>query len=134
MAAWHVLTASVVLTVVLAGLAVAVPAVPVTTDLAALLHSCRAALREHYSTPGGAAAASAGAVLALVITAGLSPAFWSACPGHGASGRLTAAACSCSPDATRLGGTDRGTPHPSHVQPPGSGHEVILTRAALRTW
>lgn len=66
--AWQVLTASVVLAVVLAGLAVAIPALPVTTDLAALPHSCRAALREHYSTLGGAAAASAGAVLALVVT------------------------------------------------------------------
>lgn len=133
-AAWQVLTASVVLAVVLAGLAVAVPALPVTTDLAALLHSCRAALREHYSTPGGAAAASAGAVLALVVT-----------------GRVVACVLVSLSRARRVGSAHRrglqlfarrdpgsGALIVEHRTPavyclPGSGHEVIFTTAALST-
>ncbi len=67
-AAWQAVTASVVLAVLLAGLSLAVPTLPITTDLARLVHSCASLLREHYTTSGGAAAAAAGAVLALTVS------------------------------------------------------------------
>ncbi|WP_051441480.1 M56 family metallopeptidase [Arthrobacter sp. H14] len=65
--AWQALSASVVLAVVLAGLSLAVPAIPWTTDVAALIEACAMALRAHYSTPGGAAVSATGAVLALAV-------------------------------------------------------------------
>lgn len=65
--AWQALSASVVLAVVLAGLSLAVPAIPWTTDFAALIEFCAMALRAQYSTPGGAAMSATGAVLALAV-------------------------------------------------------------------
>lgn len=65
--AWQALSVSVVLSVVLAGMAVGLPTLPLTTDLAEWLHACALALQAHYATPGGAAAATAGAVLAVAV-------------------------------------------------------------------
>jgi len=65
--AWQALTSSVVLSVMLAGTALALPTLPVTADLADLLRACALALKAHYSTPGGAAVAAAGAVLAAGV-------------------------------------------------------------------
>lgn len=68
-AAWQALSVSLVSTVVLAGLALAVPAVPWTTDLAQLVRACAMALLEQYSTPGGAVVSTTGAVAALAVLA-----------------------------------------------------------------
>lgn len=65
--AWQALSASVLLAVVFAGLSLAVPAIPWTTDLAALIESCAMALRAQYSTPGGVAVSATGAVLAFTV-------------------------------------------------------------------
>lgn len=66
--AWQALTTSVVLSVILAGIALALPTLPLTADLASWLHACALALRAHYATPGGAGLATAGAVLAASVT------------------------------------------------------------------
>lgn len=65
--AWQALSTSIVLAVALAGLSLAVPAVPWTTDLAAVIEYCAMALKAQYSTPGGAAVSATGAVLALAV-------------------------------------------------------------------
>jgi Zn-dependent protease with chaperone function len=65
--AWQALAASVLLSVTLAGSALALPTLP-TTDLADWLGACAVALRAHYATPGGAAVAGAGAALAAGVT------------------------------------------------------------------
>lgn len=65
--AWQALTASLVLAALLAGAALAVPTLPVSTRLAGWLDACLLAVRQHYSTPGGAVAASAGAVMVVVV-------------------------------------------------------------------
>ena len=65
--AWQSLTATVVGAVVLAGLALVLPTVPVSTGLADLLRACLMALQAQYATPGGAAAGATGAVLALAM-------------------------------------------------------------------
>lgn len=65
--AWQALTVSVLLSVALAGTALALPTLPITTDLAELLRACALALQAHYATPGGAAVAVAGAVLAVGV-------------------------------------------------------------------
>jgi Zn-dependent protease with chaperone function len=64
---WQALTASMVLAAVLAGAALAVPTLPVSMSLAALLDACHYAILEQYSTPGGAAVSSVGAGLVLAI-------------------------------------------------------------------
>lgn len=64
---WQALTVSVLAAMVLAGLALAVPEIPFTTDIAGLIAACATALRAQYSTPGGAAISAAGAVLTLTV-------------------------------------------------------------------
>lgn len=68
-AAWQALSISLVSTVVLAGLALAVPTIPWTTDLAQLVRACAMALLELYSTPGGAVVSTTGAIAALAVLA-----------------------------------------------------------------
>lgn len=68
-AAWQALVASLVLSVFLAGVTLAVPTIPLTADLASLLRACAMALRERYSTPGGAVVSGSGAVAAAVVLA-----------------------------------------------------------------
>lgn len=65
--AWQALTLSVVLAAMLAGAVLAVPTPPVSTGLATLLDACLLAIRDHYSTPGGAAVASLGALTVIVV-------------------------------------------------------------------
>jgi Zn-dependent protease with chaperone function len=67
--AWLALTGSLIASVVLAGLSLAVPVSLVSSDLAALLDTCVMLLRAQYSTPGGAAASTAGLLMALVVIA-----------------------------------------------------------------
>lgn len=66
---WQALSASVVLAVVLAGAALALPAVPWRTNLAELLSACVMALQARYATPAGAVLSATGAVLALTVLA-----------------------------------------------------------------
>src|SRR6266700_2982705 len=68
-AAWFALTGSAVASVLAGGLALMVPTVRVSADLAGLLAACVMALRAQYAHPGGAALTGAGAVLALAVLA-----------------------------------------------------------------
>jgi Zn-dependent protease with chaperone function len=65
--AWQALSASVVLATFLAGATVAVPIVPISAKLADVVDACWLAIREQYSTPGGAAVASLGVLLMLAV-------------------------------------------------------------------
>ncbi|MGH3813430.1 MAG: M56 family metallopeptidase [Pseudonocardiaceae bacterium] len=67
--AWQVAATATLMSVVLAGLALAVPTLPATINLADFLHMCALALREQYSTPGGLATSLAGLALAMAVTA-----------------------------------------------------------------
>lgn len=66
---WQALAWSVLASVTLAGLAMAVPAGMFGGDLAGLLHTCVMLLREQYSTPGGAAVSATGLAVAVVVAA-----------------------------------------------------------------
>jgi Zn-dependent protease with chaperone function len=66
---WQALSFSVVAAVVLAGAALALPAVPFSADIAQLLSACAMALRAQYATPGGAALSATGAALAVTVLA-----------------------------------------------------------------
>ena len=67
--AWQTLSASVLLAMAFTGMALALPTLPITTDVADLLQACAVALREQYETPGGAFVATAGAVVAVTVVA-----------------------------------------------------------------
>jgi Zn-dependent protease with chaperone function len=66
-AAWQAVTASMVLAVLLGAVALTVPTMRISGNLAMLLRECVLALRDHYASPGGAALAGTGAVLALGV-------------------------------------------------------------------
>lgn len=70
-AAWQVLTGSVVAALVFAGLSLTVPQAAISANIAELLHACVTALRRQYATPGGALIHAAGAVLTLLLLARL---------------------------------------------------------------
>ncbi len=67
-AAWQVLTASTLLSVVLAGLAPIVSRVEWSGSLASLLRACGLALHARYAVPGGVLMVGLGAALALAVT------------------------------------------------------------------
>ncbi|MER5686193.1 M56 family metallopeptidase [Streptomyces sp. NPDC002205] len=66
-AVWQALGVSALAGAVMAGLALTVPTVRVSADLASMLQACVMALTAQYASPGGAAAGAAGAVLALAV-------------------------------------------------------------------
>lgn len=68
-AAWQALSFAVIAAVVLAGAALALPAVPLSVNVAELLSACVTALRAQYATPGGAAVSATGALLAVTVLA-----------------------------------------------------------------
>ena len=65
--AWQALTVAVALSLVLAGLALALPELHLTTDLAALLQACAAELRHQYGTPGGSVLSALGGAFAIAL-------------------------------------------------------------------
>lgn len=65
--AWQAVSASVLIAATLVGVTLALPTLPVTTDLAEWLGACSVALRDQYATPGGAAIGIAGTVVAATI-------------------------------------------------------------------
>jgi Zn-dependent protease with chaperone function len=67
MLAWQALSVSIVLAALLIGVTLAVPTLPISTRLASLLDACWLAIREQYSTPGGATVASVGVLLVVAV-------------------------------------------------------------------
>ena len=65
--AWTAVTTSTVLSLILSGLALALPELPTSEDLASFFHACASALREHYATPGGGVLAVGGGLFALLL-------------------------------------------------------------------
>lgn len=65
--AWQALSSSVLASVVLAGLSLALPVWSHDVQLARLLDTCVALLRDQYAAPGGAMAASAGIGIAALV-------------------------------------------------------------------
>ncbi len=63
-AAWQATSAAFVSALVLAGLSLGVPTASLAGGLAQVLRSCAMAIRDAYASPGGAAAAGTGVVLA----------------------------------------------------------------------
>lgn len=68
-AAWQVLSGSVLASLVLAGLALAAPDATVSARLADVLHACVTALRQAYATPGDALVHAVGPAVAAALVA-----------------------------------------------------------------
>ncbi|MEU0721779.1 M56 family metallopeptidase [Streptomyces lavendulocolor] len=130
--AWQALTVTVMVSVALAGLAVAVPTVPVSGNLAEMLQACVMALRAQYAAPGGAAIAASGTVLALTVLGRIG---W--CLGaavlHARQERTRHAAVLAMVGSHRpeLGVTVLDDDRPAAYCLPGHGHRIVLTTAAL---
>ncbi|MBC9725022.1 M56 family metallopeptidase [Streptomyces sp. TRM68367] len=130
--AWQALTATVVISVALAGLALAVPTVPVSGSLADLLQACVLMLREQYATPGGAAVAASGTTLAIVLAGRVG---WCLAAGllrarrerREHAGVLTMVGRA----HAGLGVTVLDDDRPAAYCLPGLGHRIVLTSAAL---
>lgn len=130
--AWQALTATVVVSVVLAGLVLAVPTVPVSGNLAEMLHACVMALQALYAAPGGAAVAATGTVLALavVLRSGwcLAGALLRARRERSRHAAVLAVVGSSRPD---LGVIVLDDERPAVYCLPGTGNRIVLTSAAL---
>ncbi|UQA97187.1 M56 family metallopeptidase [Streptomyces halobius] len=130
--AWQALTATIVVSVVLAGLVLAVPTVPVSGNLADMLHACVVALRAQYVAPGGAVLAATGAVLALAVLGRvgwcLGAALWRARRERRRHAEVLAMVGCARPD---LGVTVLEDDRPAVYCLPGTGHRIVLTSAAL---
>lgn len=132
-AAWLALTWSAVASVVLGGLALLVPTIPVSADLARLLAACEMALQARYAHPGGAALAGAGAVLALAVTGRVAWCLARALTVASLARRRhwRGLALAGRPDA-RLGAVVIDHPEPAAWCLPGQGRPVVLTSAAVQ--
>jgi Zn-dependent protease with chaperone function len=132
MIAWLTLTASALVSVVLSGAALLVPAAQVSAGLARLLAACVVTLQADYAHPGGAVLSWAGAALAVLVTGRLA---WSAAAavlarvriGRGHSRRLLAVGRA----DRRLGAIVVDHHAPAAYCLPGPRRPVVLTSAAL---
>lgn len=133
-AAWFALTGSAVVSVLVGGLALVVPTVRVSADLAHLLAACVMALRAQYAHPGGAALSAAGAVLAVAVFARVA---WCA------ARALAQAAAARRRHRRRLSLVGQRDPRLGavvvrHHEPaayclPGRGSQIVLTTGAIGT-
>lgn len=130
--AWQGLSAAFLLSLTLAGLALAVPSASLAGGLAQVLRSCAMAIRDAYSSPGGAAAAGSGLVLAAGIVARVG---WCAAV---AVGRARAARSGHTDGLklagrydTAVGATVLDVATPSAYCVPGRGGRVVVTSGAL---
>ncbi|MCZ4602624.1 M56 family metallopeptidase, partial [Streptomyces sp. Lzd4kr] len=130
--AWQALTATVTVSVTLAGLAVAVPSMQVSGNLAQLLQACVLALRAQYAVPGGAAVATSGTVLALALSGRIGgclvAGLWRARRERSRHAEVLALVGS---HRTDLGITVLDDDRPAAYCLPGRDHRVVLTTAAL---
>lgn len=64
---WQALSVTIIASIAFAGAALAVPAMPFTSNLADFLEACVMTLQEQYSTPGGAFVTTVGAIIAGTV-------------------------------------------------------------------
>lgn len=129
---WQTVSVSVLMSIVLAGTAVAVPAIPATTSLADLLSACADALRDHYATPGGVITSLMGALIAAAIATwaiwSVGRQVWTA-NRHSCRQRLAARLVGRRDHVS--GSLIVESPEPAVYCVPGRQRTVVLTSAAL---
>ena len=133
MAAWIALAFSAIVSVVLAGLVMLVPAPQVSRGISWLLATCGMQLRARYAHPGGAALGAVGVLVALILAGRLAWCAWAtltATARAGRSHRLRLRLAGRQDD--RLGALVVEHAEPAAYCMPGANHPVVLTTAALR--
>ncbi len=133
MAAWIALAFSVIVSVVLAGLVMLVPAPRVSSGISWLLAMCGMQLRARYAHPGGAALGAVGVLVAVILVVRLAwcaVATLTATARAGRSHRLRLRLAGRQDD--RLGALVVEHAEPAAYCMPGANHPVVLTTAALR--
>ncbi|MFD8376296.1 M56 family metallopeptidase [Streptomyces sp. NPDC059688] len=129
---WQVLTATVVVSVALAGLAVAVPSVAFSGNLADMLQACVLALRAQYAAPGGAAVTASGTVLAVAVMGRVG---WCLAAGlvraRRERSRHAEVLALVGTRRSDLGVTVLDDDRPAAYCLPGYGHRIVLTSATL---
>ena len=133
MAAWIALAFSAIVSVVLAGLVMLVPAPRVSRGISWLLAMCGMQLRARYAHPGGAALGAVGVLVALILAGRLAWCAWAtltATARAGRSHRLRLRLAGRQDD--RLGALVVEHAEPAAYCMPGANHPVVLTTAALR--
>ncbi len=130
--AWQVLITSTLLSVVLGGLSLLVPSVPVSSGISDFLEACAMLIRQRYATPAGAFLGGTGLALAIVVSvrAGyhLIKAVRNAHRHRRAHRRTLALVGRCGPSGTTL--LDHMAPA-AYCLPGKRGH-VVLTTGALK--
>jgi len=131
-AAWLALAWSAVTSIVLGGIALAIPVLPVSAGMAGLLADCLMELRTQYAHPGGAALAGAGAVLAVTVTARLAWCTAATLAGRARVGRRHRQRLRLAGRAdARLGAIVIDHAEPAAYCLSGRRRPVVLTSAAL---
>jgi Zn-dependent protease with chaperone function len=132
-ALWLALAASAIASVVLAGLALLVPAPKVSHGIAWLLAICGMQLRARYAHPGGPALAATGAGVAAAVAARFAWCALSSLTATARAGRRhrLRLLLASRPDA-RLGALVVEHGEPAAYCMPGARQPVVLTTAALR--
>jgi Zn-dependent protease with chaperone function len=131
-ALWQAMTWSVLAAATLAGIALAVPALPAAGGLGGLVHACVMALRQQYATPGGAALASSGLTLSVLLLGRV---------GYCAGANLLSAARTRAQHRAMLDMLGRPTPDGAAIVIddenavayclPGRQRQIVLTSGAL---
>ena len=132
-AVWLALAASAIGSVVLAGLAMLVPAPRVSRGVAWLLATCGMQVRARYAHPGGTALAAVGVLIAVVLVTRLAWCAVAALTATARAGRRhRQGLLLAGRQDDRLGALviEHGAPAAYCI--PGAGHPVVLTTAALR--
>jgi len=133
MAVWITLAFSAIVSVVLAGLVMLVPAPRVSRGISWLLAICGMQLRARYAHPGGAALGAAGVLVAVILAGRLAwcaVATLTATARAGRSHRLRLRLAGRQDD--RLGALVVEHGEPAAYCMPGANRPVVLTTAALR--
>lgn len=131
-AGWQSLTFTVLLSVTLAGTALVMPSVRISSGLADVLRTCVMALRAQYATPGGAAAGATGAVLAVAAAARCGWCVTSAM--HRAArcrSRQREVLAVTGQSRPELGAVVLGNAEPAVYCLPGRGRNIVVTAGAL---
>jgi Zn-dependent protease with chaperone function len=129
---WQVLSGSVVVAVMLAGLALAIPVSPFTLGLAEFLETCVMLLRAQYATPGGSVTATLGLLVATLvagrITYCITKTVWTARAGRARQRRQLMLVARKDP---RLGATVIDSSHCAAYCVPGRSARVVLSSTTL---
>jgi Zn-dependent protease with chaperone function len=133
-AAWQAASAGVLISVVLAGLALLVPAGAVADGLAAILDACAATIAAVYRSPGQLAAVLAGVLLSGGVPLRLGRVAARSClRDRRERRRLRAAILAGARPEQSLGAVVLNSDHAAAFCLPGGRGDVVVTSAALHT-